>query len=76
MKPSILGSINAVFSKDVEHNNKELAMLETGYLIHEDSISHLEIVAVNHQGVRTVLKIHDFNVKLEEMFDENGIPVE
>lgn len=75
MKPTIYGKINAVFSKELSHSNKDLAMLETGYKIDDSVAEKVELVITNIYGEKTIVKVEDWNVELTDVVDEDGLLV-
>ncbi|TCJ00490.1 hypothetical protein [Cytobacillus praedii] len=75
MKPTLFGKATVIFSKEFDHTDKNLAYLETGYLVSDEITEKVEIVFTNSLGQRTVFKADDWNTRLLEMYDEDGLPV-
>lgn len=76
MKPVIMGRINGIFSKEIDHDDINVAMLQAGYQLDDLVTNKAFMVIRNDMGQWTIVKMEDWNIELTEVFDEEGLPVQ
>ena len=75
MKPTLYGKMDLIFSRELEHSDKEMAFLENSYLLDNLAVLKIEVIVTNIYGQRTILKIDEWNNTLLDVYDEYGMQV-
>jgi len=70
MKNEVYGTMTLNFSKPVDTNNEELAMLQAAYRLDNTMVKNIKVVVEDIKGNLTEVHIHDWNIELENFFSE------
>lgn len=71
MKNEVYGTMTLNFSKQTESANKELSFLQTAYSLDNSLVKNIKVTVEDTKGNITDIHIHDWNIELENFFNEN-----
>jgi hypothetical protein len=68
----VYGTMKLAFSKEMKSKSEELGYLEAGYELNTDRFVHVEVLMTDIHGKVHSVKIHDWDIELDNYFNENN----
>jgi hypothetical protein len=68
----VYGTMKLAFSKEMKSKTEEIGYLEVGYELNSDRFSFVEVLLTDMHGKIHSVKIHDWDIELENYFGENN----
>lgn len=76
MKPSVEGIMNIPFKYEIDYMDRQMAILQAAYRLHEDVVEKVEIIVTNIHGERTIVKALDWDIEFMDVVDEHGFSID
>lgn len=76
MKPSVEGIMNIPFKYEIDYMDRQMAILQAAYRLHEDVVEKVEIIVTNIHGEQTIVKALDWDIEFMDVVDEYGLPID
>jgi hypothetical protein len=68
----VYGTMKLAFSKEMKSKSEELGYLEAGYELNSDRFVFVEVLMTDIHGKVHSVKIHDWDIELENYFNESN----